>query len=128
MAATMDAIAATLTAGGRTETMHPYPAESIQPPCVVVGYPKSIAYDEVYARGSDKAEFPVWFVVPRNDPKTARDALSTIIAGASSIKDLLDGNLGGAVQTCRVIDCQPVFIDVGGVSYVAAEFTLQILS
>ena len=44
--------------------------------------PTVIEFDATFRRGSDRAEFPVWFVVGRNDPKAARDALSAIIAGA----------------------------------------------
>jgi len=128
MADVMDAITATLTAGGRTEAMYPYPAESVSAPAVVVGYPKEIEYDAVFRRGSDRAEFPVYFVVTRNSPQAARDALSAIVAGADSLKELLDGDLGGAVGACRVTNCQVTFIDVGGVPYAAAELTLEVYS
>ena len=128
LAGVMDGIAATLTAGGRTESMYPFPAETITTPAVIVGYARAIEFDATFRRGSDRAEIPVWFVVTRTDPKTARDALSAVIAGSRSIKDLLDGDLGGAVQACRVTGCTPVFIEVGGVPYAAAEFTLEVYS
>ena len=128
MAAVMDAITATLVAGGRTEAMYPYPAETIATPAVVVGYPTTIDYDETFGRGSDRADFPIWFVVSRNDPKSTRNALSALIAGATSVKTLLDGTLGGVVQTARVTDCKPDFIDIAGVPYAAAKFTLEVVS
>jgi hypothetical protein len=128
LAATMDGITATLETGGRAESMYPFPAEAISTPAVVVGYPTAIEFDATFRRGSDRAEFPVWFVVGRNDPKAARDALSAIIAGADSIKDLLDGDLGGVVSACRVTGCEPTFIDIAGVSYAAAKFTLEVYS
>ena len=128
MATIMDAITSTLTSGGRTEAMYPFPADAIVAPCWVVGYPKNIDYDETFGRGSDRAVFPVWHIVARNDPRSTRDALSAVIAGASSIKTILDGTLGGAVQTCRVTDCQPTFIEIGGVPYAAGEFTLEVLT
>ena len=128
MAATMDAITDTLTSGGRDEPMYPFPAESVAPPCWVVGYPTEIEYDSVFARGSDRAVYPLWYVIPRNDPLSARDALSAVIAGAESVKLLLDGTLGSVVQTCRVTDCQPDFIEIGGVPLAAARFTLEVYS
>ncbi len=95
MAGTMDAIVGTLAAGGRGESMYPFPAEAISTPAVVVGYPTVIEFNATFRRGSDRAEFPVWFVVTRNDAKGARDAISAIVASSQSIKDLLDGDLGG---------------------------------
>lgn len=126
MAATMDAITGQLTAAGRQEAMYPYPADTISAPAVVVGYPTEIEYDSTFRRGSDRAVYPVWFVVPRTDPKKARDDISAILAGARSIKDVLDGDLGGVVQACRVTGAKPAFIDVGAVSYAAAEFTVEV--
>lgn len=128
LAAIMDAITDTLTTGGRTENMYPYPAESIETPAVIVGYPPSIDFDVTFTRGSDRATFPVWFVVGRNEGRDARDALSAIIAGANSIKAILDGTLGGAVQTARVTDCKPDFIEVAGVPYLAAAFNVEVYS
>ena len=128
MAATMDAITTTLAAGGRKEAMYPFPAEAIEPPAWIVGFPRQIEYDSTFRRGSDRAEFPIWYVVSRVDPKAARDAISAIIAGASSIKAILDGDLGGAVQAARVTNCQPVYIDIAGVPYAAGEFTVEVYS
>ena len=128
MSDVMDAVTATLTAGGRTEAMFPYPAESVTFPCFVVGYPEKIDFDAVYGRGSDLLTLPLWQLVQRNDPKSTRDALSAVIAGAGSVKALLDGTLGGVVQTCRVTDCVPAFTDVGGVPCAAAKFTLEVLT
>lgn len=126
LSATMDAIAALLTAE-TDDTAYAFPAESVVAPCWVVGYPE-IDYDTVFVRGSDRAVFPVYRVVPRNDPESARDALSAVISQAHDIKAILDGDISGAVQTARVTGCKPVFIEIGGVPELAAEFSLEVYS
>ena len=128
LAATMDAIVATLAAGGRTEPADPYPAETVSPPCWVVGYPPDIDFLVDFGRGSDRAVVPLYFVVSRNDPRTARDQLSAAIAGATEIKAILDGTLGGAVSVATVTGAKPSHLEVGGVPLLAAEFSLEIYS
>ncbi|MGD0248288.1 MAG: hypothetical protein ABSB75_04470, partial [Candidatus Limnocylindrales bacterium] len=77
MAAVMDALAT-------TTAMNPafaYPVEQCVPPCVVVGYPDGeLDFDLTFQAANWKATFGVYYLVPRNDPKTARDALSAIVS------------------------------------------------
>jgi hypothetical protein len=135
LATVMDAIASTIDAANLTVQpgtipmrSYAWPAGSVNPPCIVVGYPKKIIFDLTFNRGSDEATFPVWFVVGKPDDKSARDTLSALLTGAGKIKDTLDGNLGGAVQSARCVDCDVESVKIGDIEYLAALFTLEVLS
>lgn len=128
LAAVMDGIAAALVAAGVTTRAHAYPAESLEPPCVVVGYPDSIEFDLTYQRGADRAEIPVYFVLGRVTERSARDQLAAVISGATGIKETLDGDLGGLVQTLRVTDMRVLNLQVAAASYLAARFDAEVVT
>ena len=126
--AVMDGIAARLRTGGFVPKVYEWPSESPTPPCAIVGYPETIEWDFTFADASDRASFPVWLVVGRVSDRTARDRISDLISGVNSIKALLDGNLGGVVQTCRVEDCSVENVSINAVDYLAAKFTLDVIT
>ena len=128
LGAVMDAISTTITAGGLAPRAYPYPAETISVPCAVVGYPERIDFDVTYQRGADQATLPVYFVVGRASEASARTALSAVIADASSIKSALDGNLGGAVDSCRVLDMRVLSLTVAGIDYLAGVFDTEVVA
>jgi len=123
----MDAIAAAIP-DAATERKYAWPQDTVSPPCAVVGYPEDIDFDLTYGRGADTATFPVWFIVGKVVERAARNKLSEVIAGANGIKDALDGNLGGVVQTLRVTRCRPVTLTIGGISLLAAEFSAEVIA
>lgn len=123
LADVMDAIAAALVAV--TPRTYGWPVGSVTPPCAVVGYPTNIDFDMTYQRGADKANFPIYFLAGVGTEKSARDALSSIITGAIDIKDVLDGDLDGKIQSGRVTDCKIEQIEVGSILYVSATFTYE---
>jgi len=127
LSATMDAIANELIDAGVVTRAYPYPVESVQPPCVVVAYPEAITFDLTFGRGADVATYPVYFITGLTTDKTARDALSDILAGVGSIKATLDGDLGGVVQSARVTDASVESVTVAGVTYIAAKFNLEVI-
>jgi hypothetical protein len=124
---TMDAIASTLTAAGQ-KRVYAYPADSIQTPAIVVAYPSEpIEFDQYMGRGSDRAVFDVYAVVGKANTLGARNALSDFISGsAAGIKEALDGDLGGAVQTARVQTLTIEAVKVGEVEYLAAKFAVEV--
>jgi hypothetical protein len=122
----MDAIALAIEAQGVTERTYAYPAESISPPCAVVAYPTDIEFDVTYNRGADRCVIPVYFIVGRVVERSARDALAGIITGATGIKEALDGDLGGTVQTLRVMDMKIMNVQVSGIDYLAAQFNAEV--
>lgn len=128
LSATMDAIAAAITAAGLAERSYPYPAGDITPPCAVVGYPKSIDIGITFGRGGDSAEIPLWIVAGQVSDESTRDALSAAISGASDVQTALEGDLGGVVSALRVTGCTPETVSFAGVTYMSARFDLEVLS
>lgn len=128
LGAVMDAIATTCTGASLAPRAYPYPADTISPPCVVVGYPVLLSFDMTYQRGADQADIPVYFVVGRPNELAARTALSAILADATSVKSALDGTLGGVVSSLRVTDCRVMELEVNTVTYLAAVFNAEVLS
>lgn len=100
------------------------------PPAAIVGMPLEVDYDFTKGRGSDRVTIPVTVIVGKASDRAARDALSAYIAGsgANSIKAVLDGNLGGAVQTARTMSCRIEVITLEGAEYLGATFDLEAVS
>lgn len=92
LAELMDALAGKVPTAATPQTrVHAYPAKTITPPCVVVGYPDDpIEFDMTMARGSDEVTIPVWYVTGKAVERTARDALSAVLTGAAGIKEALE--------------------------------------
>ncbi len=126
--AVMDALALALTNASITKHVYAWPSESVVVPAAIVGYPDPIDFDMTFGRGSDSATFPIWLVVGKVSERTARNILSAYITGATGIKNTLDGNLSGSVQSCRVVDCKIESVAIGGVPYLAARFDCEVFS
>lgn len=108
-----------------------YPPDAITAPAAIVSYPDPLDFDLTMGRGSDRASFPVHVLVGRASDRAARDALVEYMAGAGSrsVKAALevDGTLGGAADSTRVASVTGVDLDVGGVRYVSATFTVDVV-
>lgn len=128
LAAVMDAIADTITGAGVMDRAYAWPAETVSAPCAVVGYPGDIEFDVAYNRASDQATFPVWLIVGKASDRSARDAVSALITGATGIKEAIDGTLGGAVQTARLTTLRVEEVTVNGVAYLAAVAQIEVYS
>lgn len=131
----MDALAAACTEATNpfTSRAQAWPAESVQPPMIVVGYPESIDFDVTFgkanARGADKATVPLFFVLGNVTARTTRDALSALLADATGIKALIESaNYNGKLQTVRVTDCRPESIKIAGVDYLAGRFDCEVIA
>jgi hypothetical protein len=93
--------------------------------------PESITFDTVYARGCDRAVFPVRILVAKASDRAAQDRLDAYLAGSgsSSVKAAFeaDASLSGSVQTSRVLSVGGLGVyDVGGVPYLGADFTVEV--
>lgn len=129
LAATMQAAADRLLAAAVVTRAYGWPAGAVQPPCALVGYPEQLDFDATFRRGSDMAVIPVWIIAGATHDRTTRDVLSAYIGdGARSVKVALEPNLGGAVQTARVTDCQIEKVTIGAVDYMAARFDVELYS
>lgn len=127
ISAVMDAIATTIKAARVMDRVYEWPAESVSVPCAVVGYPEDdIEFDVTFGRGSDRAEFRLYLLVGKATERTARDRLSALIADATGIKGVIDGDLGGVVQTARMKTLRIEEVSIGGVAYLAAVAKIEV--
>ena len=128
--AVMDGLAAALDAIGGLK-VYEYPPDAIVTPAGIVGYPDPFSFDAVMGRGADRGTFPVHVVVSKSSDRAARSALVEYMAGfgAKSVKAALevDGTLGGVAASVRVTGFSGVDLDVGGVRYVAASFSVDVI-
>lgn len=128
LSAVMDAIAGAITDAGILDRAYPYPADSVTVPCAVVGYPAVIDFDMTMRGGSDRAEFPVYLLVGKPSEKSARDRLAAFVKNATGIKSVLDGDLGGTVQSARLTDLKVETVTVSGVDFLSATGTVEVVA
>jgi hypothetical protein len=120
---------ATIT-GLRTSATVP---DQISPPIAVV-MPASITYDLAFARsGGDEHEFSVMVIVGRVDERMAQNKLDAFCSGtgSQSIKAAIESNrtLSGQAFDCRVTSLRNYNqVTVGDVTYLAAEFAVQVIA
>lgn len=125
----MDAIATQIVSTGVGKSAFGYPKSNPPIPCWIVGYPeKPIDWITQGGGPTAQATFPVWFVVGKVDDKSARDTLSPVIDGTLSIKQKLDGTLGGAVSSCIVSEVVIESVIVNQIPYLTARFDLETIS
>lgn len=91
----------------------------------VCGYPDTLEFDLTMGRGADQATFNVYIVAGRTTERSAWQVISAAIDGANGVKQTLDGNLGGLIDSQRVVDMRVVGIEIGGVTYAAAMFSVE---
>ena len=104
--------------------------DQINPPIAVVK-PDSIQFDSVFQRGLDTMQFSVLCIVGRVDERSAQATLDAYCAttGTASIKAAIesDPTLGSAVKDVRVTEMRNyTSLPVGDVTYLAAEFAVQV--
>lgn len=104
-----------------------FAAENIAVPAATV-VPGAITYDVTKARGVDLSTFQVHVLVSRVSDRAARDKLSAYAAGtgSSSVKQAVDGNLGGVVHAARVTGSTISMMQVAGLDYLAATFEIEV--
>lgn len=116
-------------AGLRTSAWVP---DQINPPIAVVK-PESISYDTAFGRGLDTLEFSVLCIVGRVEERTAQATLDAYCAttGTASIKAAIESNptLGSTISDLRVTEMRNyTSLSVGDVTYLAAEFVVQVFA
>lgn len=127
LAAVMQAVADTAVSAGVVKIAYGYPATNVQPGQLIVDYPKQLDFDATFGRGSDHLTMACLIVCGNNVERATRDLIAKYIDGANGIKDALDGDLGGAVQTCRVTDASIVtWGQVTNSALLAVQFDLDI--
>lgn len=131
MSTIMDAIAATMVSQNIAKTAYGYPIPNPTIPCAFVGYPTEVDWITISGGGGAHAKFPLFFLVGNVLEKNSRDALSLVIDGANSVKQSLEGNLGGVISSMIVDGSPDVAIEtiiIGDVEYLTAKFILDVFA
>lgn len=104
------------------------PADQVQVPAAVVGFPDTLTYDETYGRGMDRLQLPVAVLVAKVASRNANKQIAKYAAGtgASSIKAVLESGTYTAFDTCRVMRAEFDVITIGGVDYLGITFAIDI--
>jgi hypothetical protein len=107
----------------------PYNADRVTPPAAIVGWPDPLEYDTTFARGCDRMTLPLIVVVGRYDARNTRIRLAKYLdgAGADSVKQVLEGASHTSFHTLRVTEARSDSYQIGGVEYLGAEFSLDIV-
>lgn len=126
----MDEIAARLrqapTLAGRTTA---YPPASVKAPAAVVTFPSEYLFDLTYGRGMDRMKGEVVVVVGRPTERQTRDRITRYVdgAGPESVKALVDGDDYASCDSVRVESALFDVVTIGGVEYLAAVFSVDIV-
>jgi hypothetical protein len=112
--------------------VYAFPPDAVTVPALVVRYPESITYDSTMARGADELELIVVALVGKVSDRGARTSLNSYIDGDGerSVKQAVeaDPTLDGNCHTLRVAEAEVVTNTVGGIEYLAVEFTIEIVA
>ncbi len=126
--AIMDELADSLVGVGDLRVTAYY-ADKVNPPQAVVSFPDPYTFDGTYGRGMDSLDFPIIVFVGRVDVRTARDLLSAYAngSGGSSIKQAVEAHTYTACDSVRVRNCEFGVVNVAGVDYLTAMFTVHVV-
>lgn len=105
-----------------------FPADSVVPPALMVGFPESYDFDEAYERGMDKVVLPLWLVVPRTVDRTTRDLLAAYCdgSGETSIKAVLEaGTYPGLTVNVDAVEFD-FNVSIAAIGMPAAKFTVSV--
>lgn len=126
LAATMDALAASVVAAGIVDRSYGWPNPSVDPPAFVVGYPSAYTPGITMGRGSDRATFPGWLVLGRIDERTTRDVIGVYLNGTADIVDALHA---ADVNSCRVTGAEfGTWVPTVELTYLAIRFDVDVLA
>lgn len=107
--------------------------DQFSPPAAIVGMPTSIQFDFVFGRAADRLTYPVRLLVAKATDRSAQERLEQYLdgSGALSVKTAIeaDPSLGGAANVTRVLSAQGLGVyDMGGVSYLGCDFTVEVIA
>ncbi len=104
---------------------------NLEPPAAVVQLPRSIDFDLTAGRGGDTYRLVVLLLAAKADARAAHLNLAKYLdaAGPSNIKEALDGDLGGAVDSARVTRVSGVgAYTFAAKDYLGAEFDIEVVA
>lgn len=130
----MDLNAVMAELGSRVNTIeglraYPYPADTINPPAVIVGYPE-ITYDLTMRRGRDMYTVPLWLMVPVDPVRTGPARLAPYLAGAGekSVKAVVESGTYTSFDTesLQVASATPQPLKIADVDYEAYRISVDL--
>lgn len=127
LSAAMEQLASQLETVDGLDRVHAWPADHVNPPAGIVGYPESWEFDTTYQRGSDMAVFPVWLLVSNAYSRVARDQLAQLILPTKTALDDDDPETNAFTTVCA----QQIDFDVlaiGGQDLLSALFRVSVYS
>lgn len=106
----------------------PYEADDIDVPCALVSLPPEINYLATYRRGMDRMTIMVTILVSLVDDRVRRQEIAPFAdgAGSQSIKQVLESGTYTAFDVIAVRKGEFDVIDIGGIEYLGAVFTVDI--
>lgn len=109
--------------------VYPYAEPNIYPPCAVVLWPDRIDYDAAMVRGGDRITLPVLICVGDVDSPSGRDDLAKYLDGSGpySVKAAVESFASDSYDSARVQFVEPIAVPSGGVNYLGAQFTIDII-
>lgn len=110
--------------------VYPQPEEGITPPALVIGYPEAINFDQTYQRGMDRYRADLILLGGKPYDRSTRKRMGELAAGSGprSIKAYLEGFQGWTTFDALTVPMVEFDgITLGGVFYMAAVFTLDIV-
>lgn len=108
--------------------VYAFPPDSVAPPAAVVSYPEGYDYDATYQRGADSVTLPVVVVVGKPSDRSTVERLGKYADGSGpfSVKQVVEAGNYTAFEAVRVMDVDFDAVDIGGTTYMAALFSLDI--
>jgi hypothetical protein len=105
-----------------------YPAKSVVVPAAVIDFPETYSYDATFGRGTDTLTIPIHVAVGDVWDKNTRDTLSQFVdgSGVASVKAVLEAGTYTACDTVSVTEVEFAPIQIAGVVYFGAVFTVEI--
>lgn len=122
------ALTETLTDAIPGLTGYTFTPSRVNLPAVVVSRAVT-RFDSVMARGADDHEYTVRVCVPWVEPELAQEAMSPFLApsGDGSVKEIVDGNLGGVVDFARVREAgEETLREVAGLQVMTVDFVVEV--
>lgn len=107
--------------------------DQFSPPAAIVGMPTAIQFDFVFGRAADRLTYPVRLLVAKATDRSAQERLEQYLdgSGSLSVKTAIeaDPSLGGAANVTRVLSAQGLGVyDMGGVSYLGCDLTVEVIA
>jgi hypothetical protein len=127
LAEVMDEIAIRLRSITQFREVAEWPKASVTPPAAVVAYPENYNPHATYARGATELKLPVFAVVAKISERSARDALSQLVDGPTSVITVLESGTYTAFDTITVSNVDFDTVTIGGTDYITAVFDCDIV-